>query len=193
MHTSWQKSDDRAEPALRRLASETRGAVMVETILFLPILVMAWLAVIFIHDYYQESIAVAARDRACAWAFASRGCVNPPPIECATVARSSSRALTESDLIGDLGGLINVFLQGLPYISNLVDAFFGQHVRTHATGTAMRPPELRSVSSGILQTIDRVHHVPCNPGPPRKTPDVIAINLWCRVGGPALMVPGPCD
>ncbi len=57
-----------------KLLHNTRGAIMVEGIIVLPLFVITLASVIYFHSLYAAKLDMSRKARACAWEYSVRGC-----------------------------------------------------------------------------------------------------------------------
>ncbi len=63
----------------RRLLSDTRGAMYVETLILIPLFCLFWVLLLYLEDLNRTSVNTVQRARYCAWSFAVSRCRAAPP------------------------------------------------------------------------------------------------------------------
>lgn len=157
-----------------RLARETSGVVYIEALSVIPVFVIAWACSISFHDFYAQSIALAARDRGCAWIYASQGCRQAPLGNCAGISLVMGAPLDDNSLPPVAQQILRQF-ESLPGVRGIVDMIFGRNARSQMNSLVPRS----KILGGQSQPINSKRTVACNPGPPPMEPQQIAALMWC--------------
>ncbi len=115
---------------LRRLLDDTEGAVFAEAVIMLPVLILMWAIIIYLHSAFRAGMHNASVVRDHAWTHAFSSCEWEPPAPTSVSPAGSAEGETYT-------GPISFLLS-----SGIIPGFSIDEVRTEREGSLDRPRHL---------------------------------------------------
>jgi len=122
------------------LVRDRRGSLFVEFLLYMPLLMLIWWLMLYVHDIGTTGIQTARQVRECAWLHAVGGCQRRPP-QCAGANLSGVRETDDAEFHARASSFRELGAD-LPFLREDLEVLLGDEFDVSRTGVVEQPPFL---------------------------------------------------
>jgi hypothetical protein len=115
-----------------------RGSLFVEFLVYMPLLLLIWWLIMFVHDVGRAGLQTSRAVRECAWLYAADGCREVPP-QCRGVELGGTRETDDAELHGRSSSFRELAAD-LPFLRDELERLHGEEIDVSRSTAVARPP-----------------------------------------------------